>query len=240
MFDRYSRTARLAPALCTLFPALSTAAAWSPALYDFAIGIGALGTACGVAVLLAHIARYLGRQAEPKLFCQWGGKPTSQWLLRSDTNLGAQTKDRYRTFLEDQIDGWDAPSQADEESDREDAMVTYDSAIRWLRKATRDRRQFNLVFTENVSYGFRRNLFGVRWIGSLVALLCAVANGGGLYWSATVNGDPMSILGIVSLVISVCMTIVWLAAVKQQWVRDAADGYARALLEACDSVPIRQ
>ena len=60
-------------------------------------------------------------------------------------------------------------------------MVTYDSAARWLRKATRDRRQFNLVFTENVSYGFRRNLFGVRWIGGLVALLCAVADGGGLY-----------------------------------------------------------
>ena len=238
MLDRYSRWARLAPALVALFPAVSTVAVWSPALYDFAIGISAMGTACGIAFLLAHIARYLGRKTEPKLNSQWGGKQTSQWLLRSDRNLDEQTKVRYRKRLEERVDGWEAPSQADEEADREGAMATYDSAVRWLRDRTRDRQQFDLVFAENVSYGFRRNLFGLRWIGRLVVLLCVVVNGG-LCHRASVTGDAISVLGLASLSFSVIMTAVWFAAVRQRWVRDAADGYARALLAACDSGRLR-
>lgn len=238
MLDRYSRWARLAPALVALFPAVSTVAVWSPALYDFAIGISAMGTACGITFLLAHIARYLGRKTEPKLYCQWGGKPTSQWLLRSDRNLDEQTKARYRKLLEERVDGWEAPSQADEETGREGAMATYDSAVRWLRDRTRDRQQFDLVFAENVSYGFRRNLYGLRWIGRLVALLCVLVNGG-LCHRASVTGDAISVLGLASLSFSVIMTVVWFAAVRQRWVRDAADGYARALLAACDSGRLR-
>ena len=239
IFDTYGRRARLLPALLTLFPVLSTVALWSPVLYDFIIVISALGTACGVSLLLAHIARYLGRKAEPKLYCQWGGKPTSQWLLRSDGNLDEQTKARYRRRLEEHVEGWQAPSQADEESDRKGAMATYDSAVRWLRDRTRDRRRFHLVFAENVSYGFRRNLFGLRWGGRLVALLCVAVNCGSLYHWTGVTGGSISVLGIASLGFSVGMTAVWFAVVKQQWVRDAADGYARALLEACDSDGLR-
>lgn len=239
MLDSYSRTARLAPALVTLFPVLSTVAVWSPALYDFAIGVRALGAACGITLLLAHIARYLGRKAQPKLFDKWGGIPTSRWMLRSDSNLDEMTKDRYRRYLEEHVDGWEAPSQADEEAHREGAMATYDSAVRWLRDRTRDRQQFALVFAENVSYGFRRNLYGLRWIGRLVASLCVVVNGGSLHYWVRATGNPISILGITSLSFSLIMTAVWFGSVRQRWVRDAADGYARALLAACDSGRLR-
>ena len=238
-FDAYGRTARLTPALMTLLPVIVTVAVWTPVLYDFVVDIVATGVTCGFTVPLAHWVRYFGRRAERRLYGQWGGKPTSVWLLRSDHNLDEPTKARYRKFLEDHIEGWEAPSQADEESDRNRAMSTYDSAVRWLRERTRDRRQFDLVFKENVSYGFRRNVYSLRWAGGPVALLCVVANSGGLYCFASTEADPNLILGMGSLVFSAAIAVVWLFAVKQPWVHDAADSYARALLAACDSGRLR-
>ena len=240
MFDSYSIAARLMPALVAFFPVIVTTAVWTPALYDFASGILASSIACGLALLLAQIVRSLGQSAERRLFDKWGGKPTSRWLLHSDGTLDELTKARYRRYLEEHIDGWEAPSRAAEETDREGAMSTYDSAIRWLRKATRDRRRFNLVFAENVSYGFLRNCYGLRWIGRLVALLCVVVNCVCLYCFASAAADPLSILGVGSLLFSGAMTIVWLAFVNQRKVRGAADSYARALLEVCDTDPLRQ
>lgn len=189
-----------------------------------------------------QIARSLGQSADRGLFDEWGGKPTSRWLLRSDGKLDELTKTRYRRYLEEHIDGWEAPSQADEETDREGAMDRYDSAIRRLREATRDRRDrphFSLVFTENVSYGFLRNLYGLKWLGALIASLCVLFCAGGLILAASVDGDPDSILpGAGSLLFAMGMTIVWLAFVNQRRVRDAADCYARALLAVCDSGPL--
>ncbi len=118
-------------------------------------------------------------------------------------------------------------------------MSTYDSAVRRLRERTRDRRQFDLVFKENVSYGFHRNVYGLRWAGRPLALLCVVANSSGLYYSASTEADPILILGIGSLVFSAANAVVWLFAVKQRWVHEAADGYARALLAECDSGCLR-
>lgn len=240
--DAYGIKARLWPAVLTLLPAIVTAEVWTPALIDFTLGSPALRTAFGGSAVLfafARIARHLGRNAELRLYDQWGGKPTSLWLLRSDHNLDELTKARYRRFLEDYIDGWKAPSQADEEFDRERAMSTYDSAVRRLRERTRDRRQFDLVFKENVSYGFHRNVYGLRWAGRPLALLCVVANSGALYYSASTEADPNLILGIGSLVFSAANAVVWLFAVKQRWVHEAADGYARALLAECDSGRLR-
>ena len=239
-FDAYGRTARLTPALMTLLPAIVTAAVWTPVLYDFAVDIVATGVACGLTVPLAHWARYLGRNAERQLFQKWGGKPTSLWLLRSDSNIDELTKARYRRYLEGNVDGWKAPSQAEEETDRQGAMSTYDSAVRRLKEGSRDRRDrphFDLVFKENVSYGFRRNTYGLRWIGRLIAMICLAVGGGSLYFSACVKGDPVSKLDVGSLLFLLGMAVAWLW-VNQRWVRDAANGYARALLAVCDSGPL--
>lgn len=244
MFDSYSLAARFLPALIALIPVIVTTAVWTPALYDLAYGILVPSIECALAVLLMHIARSLGQSAERRLFVEWGGKPTSRWLLHSDDNLDELTKARYRRYLEKHVDGWKAPSQTDEETDRTGAMSRYESAIRRLREATRDRRDrphFDLVFTENVSYGFLRNLYGLRWVGALIAALCAVVSAVGLFWTVSANGDPDSIpLGAGSLLFAVVMMIVWLAFVHPGRVQRAADSYARALLAVCDSGPLRR
>ena len=235
LFDGYSRQARLQPALLALFPLFVTIAVWVPALYDFAAGLLGLATACGAVVYLAHLARGLGRKAESRLYAAWGGKPTTLWMTHGDPNLDPQTKARYHTFLSDHIAGWSAPTVDEEATDPRTAEAAYDSAVRWLRESTRDRKRYSLVFKENVSYGFRRNLYGLKPIGLTLALLCVAGNLGALYHTVFVAGGPVPPPGIASLALTLVAVAGWLLVVRQSWVRDGADGYARALLAICDT-----
>ncbi len=235
LFDGYSRQARLQPELLALFPLFVTVAVWVPALYDFAAGLIGLATACGAVVYLAHLARALGRKAESRLYDAWGGKPTTLWMMHGDRTLDPQTKARYHAFLSDHITGWSAPSPDDEANNPRAAEATYDSAVRWLRERTRDRKRYGLVFKENVSYGFRRNLYGLKPIGLTLAVLCVAGNLGALYQAVLVAGGPIPPLGIASLALTLVAVAGWLWVVRQSWVRDGADGYARALHAACDA-----
>ena len=156
-------------------------------------------------------------------------------MLRADNNLDEETKARYRAYLEQRISGWRAPSQAGEEADCQAALARYDSAVRWLREQTRDRERFDLVFKESVTYGYRRNAYGLKWTALVLASLCVLVNGGGLYYASNINGEGVSVLSFAPLVISLVAMGLWLGIVNQQWVRDSADAYARALLAVCDS-----
>lgn len=234
-FDAYGRKTQIKPAQLTLVPVLVTILAWVPADSRLVLSVAGLTFVFGVAALMAPLARYLGRRVEPQLYAEWGGKPTSLWMLRSDSNLENQTKERYRKYMEQRVDGWEAPSEADEETDREGALSRYDSAARWLRERTRDGQPFSLVFKENVSYGLRRNAYGLRWFGRTLALLGVTVNLGALCYATQIEGDPISVVGILPLLISMIWTGGWLCVVRKPWVRDAADAYARALLATCDS-----
>lgn len=234
-FTTYGRKTQIKPAQLTLVPVLVTVAAWAPADSRFPVAVVGLISVFGLAALAAPVVRCLGRRAASQLHAAWGGEPASRWMLRSDSNLDEETKARYRAHFEQRIDGWAAPSQADEGTDREGALSRYDSAVRWLRERTRDQERFSSVFKASVAYGLRRNAYGLRWVGRTLASLGVIVNLGSLYYETQIGSDPISIVGIGSLLISMIWTGGWLGVVKQQWVREAADGYARALLATCDS-----
>ena len=236
LFDSYSRQARLQPALLTLFPLFVSAAVWFPVLYELAVGLASLAIACGAVVYLAHIARALGRKAEQRLFTSWGGMPTTLWLSHGDDNLDAQTKARYHTFLMGHIPGWVAPSLEDEATDRQSAEIAYESAVRWLRENTRDRKQYSLVFKENVSYGFRRNLYGLKPAGLWIASLSVAGNVWVLYQTSLDASLATNSPGVGSLILSLAVVGGWTIGVRPSWVKDSADGYARALLAVCDQI----
>lgn len=234
VFDAYGRQARLQPALLTLFPLFVTVAVWFPALYETGAGLLGLAVACGVTVLFAHVARMRGRSAERRLFSEWGGKPTTIWLRHRDTNLDAHTTRRYHNFLSGHVLDWHAPTEEDERSDSDAADARYESAVRWLLEFTRDRKRFPLVFKENVSYGFRRNLYGLKPIGLAVAVFCIAVNAGLLYWEYVEKAGEISPVGIVVAVVSALALVAWLVVVTPGWVRDAADAYTKTLLSSCD------
>ena len=216
-----------------LFPLFVTVAVWTPAVYTRAVSLVSLAVACGAVVCLAHIARALGRNVERALFANWGGQPATRWLSHSDGNLDAQTKARYHGFLTRHMDAWVAPSPTDELQDNRKADIAYESAVRWLREKTRDRKRYRLVFEENVSYGFRRNLYGLKPVGLVVGSLCLVSNYlalNGVISNTTAAIGP----GLGGLALSLAVLICWIVVVRPTWVRDSAEAYARALLATCD------
>lgn len=176
LFDTYGRQARLQPALLALFPLIITFGVWTPVFYNFASGFLGVAVSCGLIGFLAHIAREKGRVAERKLFELWDGPPTTRWLRHRDRNLDETTKNRYHLFLENNVPEWKAPSKEEEESDPSKADGIYESAIRWLREQEFSGERFKLVFKENVSYGFRRNLYGIRGLGICITGFSLIAN----------------------------------------------------------------
>ena len=93
---------------------------------------------------------------------------------------------------------------------------------------TRERPPFGLLFRENVDYGFRRNLLGLRtWgVGSAVlALVISVALSDGS-WGEILIGAGVP--AISALAIGAFFTF----AVTRSWVRVPAEAYAGRLFDA--------
>lgn len=225
-FDRYSLQARLAPALLTLFPAILLVALQFPELYQTAAGLVGLALICGVLTLASHFARARGKRVEKRLNDNWGGRPTTRFLLNVNSELDETTHNRYLSFFSRKIPDW---------SLGEDKRASIESAVRWLLEKTRDTATYGLVFKENISYGFRRNCLGMKPVGSVIALLCSG------YWTAQAYGRYTASADILPLQIggfgvSVLLLLWWVFVVSDEWVKEAGDAYAKALLGSVDTM----
>lgn len=225
-FDKYSLQARLAPALLTLFPSLMLIAVEFPAIYQTAAGFIGLLTICGVLTLFSHFARTRGKRVEQRLNAKWGGRPTTLFLLNNHGELDSTTHSRYLNFCANKIPGWTLG---------DDKKADFESAVKWLLERTRDTTEYGLVFKENISYGFRRNTLGMKPIGVAVALGCTA------YWAIQIQSaytaqtgyDPMI---LASTGVSALLLLWWVFAVGDDWVKEAGDAYAKALLGSIDSL----
>ena len=225
-FDRYSLQARIAPALLSLFPLFLLIAISFPELYTIVAGLISLALACGILTLAAHYARSRGKALEARLNQRWGGRPTTLFLLNQNSELDSQTHQRYVQSFKNNIPGWSLGS---------DPITSYESAVRWLLERTRDTSRFNLIFKENISYGFRRNCLGMKLIGLIVATVCSIVWIAEIYslgpqWSSV---QPQQWAG---LGFTVLLLTWWVVIVGEPWVREAGDAYAKALLGPIDTI----
>lgn len=225
-FDKYSLQARLAPALLSLFPAILLIALVFPQLYETAAGIVGLALVCGVLTLASHFARTRGKKVEQRLNTKWGGKPTTRFLLGDDRELDDQTRSRYLAHFSKNVPDW---------SLGEDPKLGVESAVRWLLEKTRDTSTYSLVFKENISYGFRRNCLGMKPIGSLISTICLA------YWSVQIYGHFPKLTGInsthlVGFGVSALILFWWIFVVGDDWVKEAGNAYAKALLGSIDTM----
>ena len=240
VLDRYDRKARLRPALLCGLPLLASVVLLIPEIGAIWGSIGVVVVYCGGSILLIQIGRDLGKALEGRLYQSWGGKPSAAMLRHTDSRLPKPTKDRYRNFLGSAVPGLALASPHEEEANPEHADAGYDSANRWLLEHTRDHARFALLFTENMNYGFRRNLlalkpiaFGIDAIALMLVIGMAVAS-----W----RGDSASTIQALSpewgasLVITAGHTLLFVAHIRVDWVRMAAETYAQQLLAACDSL----
>ena len=191
-------------------------------------------------MLLVQIGRDLGKALEERLYQSWGGKPSAAMLRHTDCRLPKPTKDRYRRFLSSTVPGLALASPQEEEENPEQADAGYDSANRWLLEHTRDYVRFDLLLTENMNYGFRRNLLALKPIAlgiDAVALLLVIDMPVASWTGQLATTIPaLSPEWWASVVITAGHTLLFVAYIRADWVRTAAETYAQQLLAACDSL----
>ena len=226
MFDRYSRTARLAPALLAALPALVVLVAGISSASTALRVAGVLGGCVGLVVVA--LVRDRGRHVQKRLWRDWGGPPATRRLRWRD---GTATEIARLHERVERATGLTLPDAADEELDPTEADARYDEAVEALRALTRDPERFKLVFEENVHYGWRRNCYGLRPAAIAIALLaliataCVLVFAGGTLSSRAGRWTP-------ALVISALALSWWIFVVTENWVRSAAELYSDKLFEA--------
>ena len=238
--DRYDRKARLTPALLCGLPLVASVILLIPEFGAIWGSIGVMVVYCGGSILLIQIGRDLGKTLEARLYQSWGGKPSAAMLRHSDGRLPKPTRDRYRNFLSSNVPGLALATAHEEATNPDQADAGYDSANRWLLEHTRDHARFNLLFSENINYGFRRNLLGLKPIAlaiDAVALMLLIGMTISSWTDQFVSTlSALSPVWWASLVITAGHTLLFVAYIRDDWVRMAAETYAQQLLAACDSL----
>ena len=202
--------------------------------------IGAVVAYCSGSLWLIQTIRDRGKALEAQLYRSWGGKPSVAMLRHRDDRLDSTTKTRYRRILCSAVPDLVLASPEDERNDPEQADARLESANRWLLAQTTDHARFALLFTENVNYGYRRNLLGMKRIalGLDAVALVLLTVVGIVCWTGQVASttESLDLEWWASLAIVVVHTLVFIGYVRADWVRAAAETYAGQLLAACDSL----
>ncbi len=234
-FDAYSIRARLFPALIAAAPAL---AALTLLISWRTFGISNVIASIGMLVLLfavADFARARGRAIEIELHAELKGLPSITMFRRSDQTINDGSKNRYRDHLAREL-GVSAPSIEEEREDQRAADAFYEQCGVWLRQRTRDTKAFPLLFAENITYGFRRNLLGVKafslWLNAIVVTVCAFM----LWRISWALNTPLGGKLAVVLIVAVAHAAYMVLAVNRKAVRDASRAYGRELILSCESL----
>jgi hypothetical protein len=254
--DRYTREARLAPAFLSVFPIFLLLISLFSGLRGAVPALLTLFCVFGVVRWISHIARGVGDRREKELFADWGGKPTTTMLRYAARRPGAEAtrggrEARYllreAPRLEDikkAIARRNGPQFPSEEADRsaveKDAQEEwrgrhldslYEPVVAWLRENTRLNK---LVFEENISYGFQRNLYALKSFAITCGILALLVQGAVAY--AAWNGcwpEPISRPVAVAVLLAIVAYLTGVGLfVSEQGVMIQGFTYARQLLDS--------
>jgi hypothetical protein len=159
-----------------------------------------------------------------------GGLPTTTTLRHRDDTYDDETRAGFHTFIAAKL-GKPAPTAAEEAADPAAADSYYARGATWLRENTRDAKKFDILLNENITYGFRRNLFGLKLPGfvlnaAIVAFCLAIL---WRRWPVDLsNTFDAKLLAVV--VIAVLHAIYLAIFVTEAGVFEGARTYARQLL----------
>ena len=241
--DPYSFRARVQPALVTVLPFAFLVFALLPKDPFFVTAFfGLLGAAGGTAVV-TQMGRDQGYKKQGSLWQSWGGSSTTRLLrhrhIPDDITLATELRQQIEEWVDQPL-----PTEQEEEADPVAADQKYELVVRSLLEATRDRDRFPLVFAENVNYGFRRNLWGLRLTGTLIAVVLALVSWvlfsltvwgrpwPDPWWSAFVMPDSVATIRVLVAVADTALATFWLFWVRPSWVKVVADIYAKQLMES--------
>lgn len=230
-FDAYTIRARIFPALIAGLPTLVLPFILVP--WDRLGASAAIATVMSLVLLYAFsdVARRCGLRVERKL----GTRSTPELWFRANPAIPELTKDRFRAFVATML-GNPAPSEQDEMNQPERAKDFYLAAGDWLRDKTRDRKRFPILFDELMTYGFRRNLLGLKYVSlvmnACVAGFCGATLALSLPYVSTISHLEEKAVAV--LVVVVLHSLYMAAAVGKAAVQDASITYGKQQILSCE------
>lgn len=237
--DQYNRTARLFPAVILLAPILVAACFLIPSILENSASYNFMTGVVAVILLLvfANYTRKKGQKAQERLIAKWGGLPTELILKGNNTKrVSDDTRKRYINFLTNKLKTNSNLMNVDS------GVKSFNiaSAVDWLRNNTRG-KDFDLVAKENATYGFYRNLSGVKLEAITIALLMIIL-------SSISHFDCLKNFGLIFpnhmpdvyfysfLAFDLGYIAFFILFINDDAVRKAGDDYAVALLGCCDTL----
>lgn len=234
-FDEYSLKARIYPSFLVLLPILITGLYYITDFQKYYHYFTAMFIVGVFTYVLAQVGRDKGKIKEPILNNHFGGKPTTQVLRHRNSHIDNYTKNRYHQILSQKISNIIIPSPQQELNNPNEADEIYDSCTKFLISKTRDTTKFNLLFKENISYGFRRNLWGMKDLSLSIILILII-----LHFIFVTNF--FTIFNNISLP-QVCFgiflftcAIIWIFIITKDWVKLVAFSYAERLYETLNDL----
>jgi hypothetical protein len=232
-FDEYTIKARIFPALTVI----------SPLIIIIGINLKSLNISVNALIIislitfLAIISRNLGKNKENKIIRELGAFQTTILLRYSDSTIDSYTKTRYHKYLNRMLPELDLPELPEIEDDnKHKSDDKYNSAVRWLRNNRRDKKKYPLVIKDLITYGYARNLFGLKNISIIMYFSLIVFSMIYFYTDNKLssNINELEIRVILTELVLLISLITMIFGINKQIVISQGYAYARSILETCD------
>lgn len=234
ILNEYSRNARLKPAFLVGLPVALLATGLGLSSSRLLGAISGPLTAAGLTFLLSQLSRDAGVRRQQALYITWDGKPSVTKLRHRDDTLNSHTKSRYHAVAADLL-GRPMPSCDEETADPKAADSLYEAYSNLLLERTRDTKQFRLLFEELMHYGFRRNLFAMKSVGTFLSFVCGAAEVFIAFHAYRVDAR-FDVLNCVFALLDLFLLLCWAGLISEGWVKRSADAYAERLLAASEKL----
>jgi hypothetical protein len=226
----YSTKARLLPALIVILPISIAILCLNPEGVSGWSVLWSLLVTSGGTFLISELGRDMGKRKEKDLYEKWGGKRSIR-LLRHNNNPNQTLLIRRHEKLNKLIN-IQLPTADEEELNKTKADEIYEICVRYLCNNTRDTKKFPLIFKELCSYGFRRNLWGMKPLGITFSATSLI------YISFLILrsfNNTQTIL-VISFLLVFTLLLLWLFWFNRKWVEITDKAYVDRLLESIDDL----
>lgn len=234
LFNPYERRAQLSPMLIALAPAFALAVMYVPGIPNISIKSASAFLLYGtISTLLATQARQAGKRREPALKVEWGGWPSMMIFRHRDNHIDPITKTNLHKAMAKSVPSTFAPTPAQEAEDPAGCDNVYLAWSEYLRKIARNQdKKYPHVFRESMSYGFHRNLYGLKFFG-IALLVLGSAVTGIVAWQKWLLTQALPHPELICLGVFFSLLLFWILAVTRSSVKRAAYDYAMRLLDDC-------
>lgn len=232
MNDIYALKARLYPMLLFFLPLFTTLISFFFLVENYQKLFFPAGVISALSFLLSQLGRDAGKKKQNALWIGWGGAPCEQLLSYRNGVVNKTIKKRYHDKLSLLHPQSSILSEAYETRNPDSSQEIYGSWVKYLISKTRDTTRFHLLYKENINYGFRRNLWGMKPYSIFLILFLLVAS---YFYCSRVIGFSNPLLFSAEYLANSIFLIValffWIFIVSEHWVKLTAFSYAERLLE---------